>query len=201
MWVKKENHFCSFFLQIVLVSAFATLSLATPQGSSYRPAPPPPPPAPAYAPAPVPAPAPSYAPAPRPAYGAEVYPDVPPRYNFEYSVSDSYSNNFGHAENRDGYKTSGSYRVILPDTRTQIVTYTADENGYVADVKYEGQAVYPAEVKTSYAPAPAPAYRPAPAPALAPAPAPVYAPAPAPAPIRTYRPAPAPAPAPYAGSN
>ena len=67
------------------------------------------------------------------------------------------------------------------------MTYTADENGYVADVKYEGNAVYPTEVKTSYAPAPAPAYRPAPAPTTAPAPAP----------IRTYRPAPAP----YSGSN
>ena len=165
--------------------------MAVPQGSSYRPAPPPPPPVSSYAPAPAPAPAPSYAPAPapRPAYGAEVYPDVPPRYNFEYAVSDSYSNNFGHNENRDGYKTAGSYRVVLPDSRTQIVTYTADENGYVADVKYEGNAVYPTEVKTSYAPAPVPAYRPAPAPA------------PAPAPIRTYRPAPAPAPAPYSGSN
>ncbi len=173
------------------------VTAAAPQGSSYQPAPAPayrpapvPAPAPAYSPAPAPAPAPSYAPAPKPAYGpAEVYPDVAPQYNFEYAVSDSYSNNFGHSESRDGYKTSGSYRVILPDSRTQIVTYSADENGYVADVKYEGEAVFPAEVKSSYAPAPAPAYAPAPAPA----PAPAYRPAPTPA----YRPAPAP----YSGSN
>ena len=80
-------------------------------------------------------------------------------------MSDSYSNNFGHSESRDGYRTSGSYRVALPDSRTQIVTYTADENGLVADVKYEGEAVFPAEVpKPAYAPAPAPVYRPAPAP-------------------------------------
>ena len=102
-----------------------------------------------------------------------MYADVAPQYNFEYAVSDSYTNNFGHSESRDGYKTSGSYRVVLPDSRTQIVTYTADENGYVADVKYEGEAVFPAETpKASYAPAPAPAYAPAPAPAYRPAPAP-----------------------------
>ena len=186
--------------QIIALSAVIAVAIARPDNPvTYRPAPEPvyaPAPAPAYAPAPTPAyapaPAPAYAPAPasayapKPAYGpAEVYADVPPQYNFEYAVSDSYSNNFGHSESRDGYKTSGSYRVTLPDSRTQIVTYTADENGYVADVKYEGEAVYPAEVKSSYAPAPAPAYAPAPAPAYAPAPAPAYRPNPAP----------------YAGSN
>ena len=136
-------------LQILALSAFAAVALARPQ-SSYAPAP-----APAYAPAPAPA----YGPAP-----VEIYADTAPQYNFEYAVSDSYSNNFGHSESRDGYRTSGSYRVALPDSRTQIVTYTADENGLVSDVKYEGEAIYPTEVKSTYAPAPAPAYRPAPAP-------------------------------------
>ncbi len=143
------------------MSAVCAIAIARPQDQgAYRPAP-----EPVYTPAPAYAPAPAPAYAPQPAYGpAEVYADVPPQYNFEYAVSDSYSNNFGHSESRDGYKTSGSYRVVLPDSRIQIVTYTADENGYVADVKYEGEAVFPAEVKSSYAPAPAPAYAPAPAP-------------------------------------
>jgi len=36
---------------------------------------------------------------------------------------------------RDGYSTSGEYRVALPDGRVQVVTYKADENGYHADVR------------------------------------------------------------------
>ena len=52
---------------------------------------------------------------------------------------------------------SGSYTVQLPDGRVQTVTYTADDyTGYVADVKYEGQAVFP-EVKP-YKPPAAPKY-------------------------------------------
>ena len=104
-------------------------------------------------------------------------------------MKDDYSHSdFGHSEQRDGYKTSGSYRVALPDGRVQIVTYTADENGYVADVKYEGEATYPKyEPKPAYhAPKPAyhepkPAYKPAPAPTYKPAPEPAYKPAPKPA--------------------
>ena len=95
---------------------------------AYKPAP-----APAYKPAPAPAykpaPAPAYKPAPAPAYHepkpayhepAE-YHDVPAKYAFEYAVKDDYSStNFGHSEQRDGYKTSGEYRVALPDGRVQI---------------------------------------------------------------------------------
>lgn len=67
---------------------------------------------------------------------------------------------------------SGSYRVNLPDGRVQTVTYKADNyGGFVADVKYEGEAVYPPEPKEGYGKVVAPAY-------AAPAPPPRYAPAP-----------------------
>merc|ERR1711970_1214788 len=132
---------------------------------------------------------------PAPYAPQEAYPDLPPVYNYQYGVNDpEYSGAvFSQQEKRADYDTNGEYRVNLPDGRVQIVTYSAGPEGYVADVKYEGEAVY-AEVKP-YKPAPAPAYKPAPAP---------YKPAPvgkiAPAPVVKVVPAPAPykpAPAPY----
>ena len=68
-------------------------------------------------------------------------------------------------ESRDGDKTTGSYSVVLPDGRKQIVTYYVDGySGYVADVKYEGYAkaydykptTYKADYKPAYS---APAYK------------------------------------------
>jgi len=131
---------------------------------------------------------------PAPYAPQEAYPDLPPVYNYQYGVNDpEYSGAvFSQQENRADYDTNGEYRVNLPDGRVQIVTYSAGPEGYVADVKYEGEAVY-AEVKP-YKPAPALAYKPAPAPykpapVVKIAPAPVVKVVPAPAP---YKPAPAP---------
>ena len=74
-------------------------------------------------------------------------------YEFAWAVKDEPSyNDYAHSEKNDGKVVTGQYRVLLPDGRTQIVTYRADENGYVADVKYEGEAKYP-EYKPSYKPA------------------------------------------------
>merc|ERR1712088_139503 len=127
-------------------------------------------PAPAYHAAPAPVyhaapvvhkPAPVYHPAPvvhkpAPAYHEPAY-DGPAVYQYGYAVADDYSGaNFAQNENRDGYATTGEYRVALPDGRTQIVTYSVGDaySGYVADVKYEGEAHY-----EPYHPAkPAPAY-------------------------------------------
>ncbi|XP_042887712.1 uncharacterized protein LOC122263375 [Penaeus japonicus] len=76
-------------------------------------------------------------------------PEEPKVYAFAYGIQDDYSgNNFGHQESYDGLKTTGQYRVALPDGRVQRVTYTADENGYVAQVTYEGVARFPEVVRS-----------------------------------------------------
>lgn len=94
-------------------------------------------------------------------------------FDFAYNVVDHYSgNDFGHNSNSDGKVVNGEYRVVLPDGRTQIVTYKADHyNGFVAEVSYEGEAQYPETEPYQH---PAQAYS---------APAPVYQ---APAPAQTY---------------
>ena len=135
---------------------------------------PPPPPAP-YNPPAYKAPPPSYK---KPAYKEPEYPPQP--YQFEYGVSDQYTGtNFQAVENQNEKgSVVGSYTVNLPDGRIQTVTYTADDyGGFVADVKYEGEAVYPPEPEGGYGkhPHPAPKYGP-PAPKYGP-PAPKYVPA------------------------
>merc|ERR1719340_236793 len=112
----------------------------------------------AYAPAPV-----AYKPAP--AYKAETYPDEVSPYTFTYAVADDYSKaNFNAEETSDGASNvQGGYSVALPDGRIQHVKYSSNGyDGYVADVTYEGTAVYPEEKPYkpahAYAPAPAPAY-------------------------------------------
>merc|ERR1711955_105542 len=75
----------------------------------------------------------------------------PPVYNYQYGVSDDYSGaNFQQTETRDGYLTSGSYTVNLPDGRIQTVKYTDNGDGIIQDVTYEGVPQYgPAVVKTA----------------------------------------------------
>ena len=69
-------------------------------------------------------PAPSYAPAPAPSY------DEPASYSYSWAVKDDYSkNDYGQNEKREGKSTSGSYSVLLPDGRTQTVTYSVDGYG------------------------------------------------------------------------
>merc|ERR1711931_252675 len=61
---------------------------------------------------------------PAPAYKEPSY-DGPAVSQYGYAVADDYSGaNFAQNENRDGYATTGEYRVALPDGRTQIVTYS-----------------------------------------------------------------------------
>ena len=106
---------------------------------------------------------------PAPAYKAEKLPPQP--FAYEYGVADDYSkNNFKKTETQDAEgKVAGSFTIALPDGRIQTTTYTADHyNGFVAEVTYEGTAVYPPEPKEGYGHAaplykPAPVYKPAPA--------------------------------------
>ena len=82
---------------------------------------------------------------PAPYQPAPTYKEEPAQYQFSWNVQDDYAQlNYGQDEERNGYATSGSYRVSLPDGRTQIVTYTVSDaySGYVADVTYEGEARY-----------------------------------------------------------
>ena len=91
----------------------------------------------------------------RPSYvSAPSYTDVPASYTYDWAVKDDYSNNnYGQTESRNGDKTTGSYFVLLPDGRTQSVTYTVDGyGGYVADITYSGEAKYPEPKK--YKPTP-----------------------------------------------
>merc|ERR1712243_123441 len=89
-----------------------------------------------------------------PGYAPEPSYDEPAVYAYQYGVADDYSGaNFDQEEKRDGYSTSGSYRVALPDGRTQVVNYhTADAySGNVAEVTYEGVPTYgPAPVKVAH---------------------------------------------------
>jgi len=72
--------------------------------------------------------------------------EVPEPYTYSYGVADDYSkSNFQASESGDANGVvGGSYSVNLPDGRIQTVTYNADHaNGYVAEVAYSGEAVYP----------------------------------------------------------
>ncbi|XP_068213311.1 uncharacterized protein [Palaemon carinicauda] len=61
-----------------------------------------------------------------------------PAYSYNYVVVDNDAGvNFAADETRDGHHTHGSYEVLLPDGRKQIVTYTDDGNGLVAEVSYK----------------------------------------------------------------
>ena len=105
-----------------------------------------------------------YAPAPH----VVVEKEVPQPYAYEYGVADDYSKaNFRKTETQDAAgNVGGSFTIALPDGRIQTTTYTADHtNGFVAEVSYSGEAIfppapvggYPGEAKSGYA-APAPAY-------------------------------------------
>lgn len=65
---------------------------------------------------------------------------------------------YGHNESKMGDRTAGSYDVVLPDGRRQIVTYYVDGNsGFVADVRYE--PAYKATNEPTYGTTATPSYK------------------------------------------
>merc|ERR1712128_114205 len=77
----------------------------------------------------------------------------PPVYAYNYGVADDYSGAaFSQSEQRDGYATSGSYTVNLPDGRIQTVNYVDNGDGVTQDVSYSGTPSYgPAPVAVAHA--------------------------------------------------
>ncbi|XP_045781213.1 pro-resilin-like [Maniola jurtina] len=62
----------------------------------------------------------------------------PASYSFGYTVSDaSEGAQFGHREERREESAQGEYHVVLPDGRTQTVSYEADERGFKPQVSYQ----------------------------------------------------------------
>ena len=72
-------------------------------------------------------------------------------YRFGYRVSDDELNQFSHAQKFEKGQTKGQYRMLLPNGKWQTVSYVADDKGYRADVRYDGedetdgQRAFPAE--------------------------------------------------------
>nr|XP_040581130.1 larval cuticle protein A2B-like [Lepeophtheirus salmonis] len=104
-----------------------------------------------------PNPPPSYSPYPPP----PPPPPAPVSYGYNYGVVDDESGvNMSADELAENGVVSGSYKVVLPDGRMKIVTYTVEgDSGFVADVQFE-DAPAPA---VAAAPAPYPKYTPYPA--------------------------------------
>jgi len=62
----------------------------------------------------------------------------PANYEFSYEVEASeYGTLYGQEESRQEDTARGSYHVLLPDGRTQVVEYEADQEGYKPQVRYE----------------------------------------------------------------
>lgn len=62
----------------------------------------------------------------------------PANYDFSYEVNDPDSaSDFGHEESRQNDEARGTYYVLLPDGRKQIVEYEANEEGYNPMIRYE----------------------------------------------------------------
>ena len=55
---------------------------------------------------------------------------------YKYSVNDNNGNHHSKHETISGNIVSGEYRVLLPNGRTQVVTYKADKDKFQPTIKY-----------------------------------------------------------------
>ncbi|XP_053612614.1 pro-resilin-like isoform X3 [Plodia interpunctella] len=75
-----------------------------------------------------------------------VEPTLPANYDFSYDVQDNaVSLDFGHNEKRKDDRATGSFHVLLPDGRMQLVEYEAGPDGYKPQIMYMGTATFPAQ--------------------------------------------------------
>merc|ERR1711942_391565 len=84
---------------------------------------------------------------------AKEEPEIPQPYQYQYGVKDDYSkSNFAKTETQDDKdNVQGTFVISLPDGRIQTTTYTADPvRGFVAEVTYKGEPVYPEPPKGGY---------------------------------------------------
>ena len=82
--------------------------------------------------------------------------EVPKPFAYQYSVADEISKaNFQKSESQDASgNVQGQFVIALPDGRIQTTSYTADHQlGFIAEVSYEGEPVYPKEAPRPYGPA------------------------------------------------
>ena len=80
------------------------------------------------------------------AYDSSAYTFPPRPFRYAFGVKDPFSGtDFDKTESQDrAGNVEGQYRVVLPDGRTQIITYHADHyNGNVVDIEYVGRPTYP----------------------------------------------------------
>merc|ERR1712025_1009953 len=77
------------------------------------------------------------------AHPAPYVEEAPQPFAYEYGGADEYGRHFAKTEAQDANGVvQGEYRVEQPDGRVRIVTYHADPvGGFVADVRYEGEAI------------------------------------------------------------
>ena len=82
--------------------------------------------------------------------------EAPKPFAYQYSVADEISKaNFQKSESQDASgNVQGQFVIALPDGRIQTTSYTADHQlGFIAEVSYEGEPVYPKEAPRPYGPA------------------------------------------------